>query len=147
MYGIGLTTLAGVNTNSPVPRAVRGAGLIVAVQGAVGLVVAAVLVLRGLTGADQRVVGGVSLAVCFALIGAAVLAAGRALTRGRRWGRGVAVFSNLMLLPVTWYVAVDSQRWSYGIPIGAVALIVLALLFSPAAVRWVAAPPAPTELC
>ncbi|MGH3562599.1 MAG: hypothetical protein ACRDTN_12575, partial [Mycobacterium sp.] len=40
------------------PGVVRSAGLIVAVQGAVAVVAAAVLVLRGLTGADQRVVNG-----------------------------------------------------------------------------------------
>lgn len=118
----------------------RGAGFVVAAQGAIGLIVAAVLVLRGLVGADQRVVGGVSLAVCFVLVGGAVLAAGWALVRGRRWGRGVAVFANLLLLPVTWYVAVDSHRWAYGAPIGVVALIVLGLLFSPAALGWVTGP-------
>lgn len=133
-----------MNTVSPVPGAVRSAGLIVAVQGAAALVAAAVLVLRGLAGADQRVVGGVSLAVCIALIGAGVLAAGWALNRGKRWGRGVAVFANLLLLPVAWYVAVGSQRWGYGIPIGVAVLLVLALLFSPGAVRWVARRPTPT---
>lgn len=118
----------------------RGAGFVVAAQGAVGLIVAAVLVLRGLVGADQRVVGGVSLAVCFVLVGGTVLAAGWALVRGQRWGRGVAVFTNLLLLPVTWYVAVDSHRWAYGTPIGVLALIVLGLLFSPGALGWVAGP-------
>ncbi|MEZ0366938.1 hypothetical protein ACAG26_25000 [Mycobacterium sp. pUA109] len=125
-------------TTSPAPGAVRGAGAIVAAEGVLGLVVAAVLVVRGLGGADQRVVGGVSLAICFALVGGGVLAAGWALLRGRRWGRGVAVFANVLLVPVTWYVAVGSHRWGYGIPIGVLVLAVLALLFSPAALRWVA---------
>ncbi|HEU4363311.1 MAG TPA: hypothetical protein VFR27_17640 [Mycobacterium sp.] len=135
-----------MNAVSPVPGAVRSAGAIVALQGAAALVVAAALVLRGLAGADQRVVGGVSLAVCFGLIGAGVLGTGWALTRGKRWGRGAAVFANLLLLPVAWYVAVGSHRWAYGLPIGVVALAVLGLLFSPAALRWVAQRPALTGL-
>jgi hypothetical protein len=119
------------------PASVRGAGLIVAVQGATGLVVAAVLLFRGLGGADQRVVNGFGTAAWFAVVGGAVLAAGCGLLVGRRWGRGLAVFAELLLLPVAWYLAVGSHRPLIGIPVGIVALSVLALLFSPPAVRWV----------
>jgi hypothetical protein len=122
-----------------VPAAVRAAGLIVAGQGAAGLVLAAVLVLRGLGGADQRVVNGFGTAVWFLVAGGAVFAAGWALLAGRRWGRGLAVFAQLLLLPVAWYLAVGSHRPLAGVPVGIIALAVLALLFSPAAVRWVAA--------
>jgi hypothetical protein len=119
------------------PASVRGAGLIVAVQGVTGLVVAAVLLFRGLAGADQRVVNGFGTAAWFALVGVAVLAAGGALLVGRRWGRGLAVFAELLLLPVAWYLAVGSHRALVGVPVGIVALTALALLFSPPAVRWV----------
>ena len=119
------------------PASVRGAGLIVAVQGATGLVVAAVLLFRGLGGADQRVVNGFGTAAWFAVVGAAVLAAGCGLVVGSRWGRGLAVFAELLLLPVAWYFAVGSHRPLIGIPVGIIALSVLALLFSPPAVRWV----------
>ena len=119
------------------PASVRGAGAIVAVQGATGLVVAAVLLFRGLGGADQRVVNGFGTAAWFAVAGGAVLAAGCGLLVGRRWGRGLAVFAELLLLPVAWYLAVGSHRPLIGIPVGIVALSVLALLFSPPAVRWV----------
>ncbi|MEO8815745.1 MAG: hypothetical protein ABI307_12670 [Mycobacterium sp.] len=128
------------------PGVVRGAGGVVAVQGAAALAVAAALVLRGLAGADQRTVNGYGTAGWFALVGVGVLAAALALLRGRRWGRGIAVFANLTLLPVAWYSAVGSHRWGYGAAVGAVALTVLALLFSPAAVRWAAKHPAPTKL-
>jgi hypothetical protein len=117
---------------------VRGAGVIVAVQGAIGLVLAAVLLIRGLGGADQRVVNGFGTAAWFALIGGAVLAAGVAMLTGRRWGRGLAVFAQLLLLPVAWYLGVGSHRILAGAVVGIVALAVLALLFSPPAVRWVA---------
>jgi hypothetical protein len=112
--------------------------VIVAVQGAIGLVLAAVLLIRALGGADQRAVNGFGTAAWFALVGGAVLAAGGAMLAGRRWGRGLAVFAELLLLPVAWYLAVGSYRVLVGVAVGISALTVLALLFSPAAVRWVA---------
>jgi len=119
------------------PTSVRGAGVIVAVQGATGVVVAAVLLLRAIGGADQRVANGFGTAVWFGLSGGAVLAAGWALLVGRRWGRGLAVFAELLLLPVAWYLTVGSHRALIGVPVGAMALTGLALLFSPAALRWI----------
>lgn len=107
-------------------------------QGVAGLVLAAVLLLRGLGGADQRVVNGFGTALWFVLVGGAVFAAGCALLVGRRWGRGLAVFAELLLLPIAWYLAVGSHRPLAGIPVGIMALSVLGLLFSPAAVRWIA---------
>ena len=82
---------------------------------------------------------GFGNAAWFAIVGAALLAAGRALWTGRRWGRGVAVIAQLLLLPVTWYIAVGSHQWLYGIPIAVVALATLALLFSPSALQWLGA--------
>jgi hypothetical protein len=111
--------------------------LIAAVQGATGLVVAAVLVFRAIGGADQRVANGVGTAILFALAGGGVLAAGWALLVGRRWGRGLAVFAELLLLPVVYYLTVGSHRASIGVPVGLVAFAGLALLFSPSALRWV----------
>ncbi len=107
-------------------------------QGAIGVVLAVVLLIRGLGGADQRTVNGFGTAAWFAVVGAAVLAAGGAMLVGKRWGRGLAVFAQLLLLPVAWYLAVGSHRVLVGVAVGVIALTVLALLFSPAAVRWVA---------
>jgi peptidoglycan/LPS O-acetylase OafA/YrhL len=124
--------------NPPAPTTVRVAGWIVVLQGVAALVVAAVLVVRGIAGADQRVVNGLGTAVWFILAGGAVLAGGRALLIGKRWGRGLAVFTQLLLLPVAWYLAVGSHQPVFGIPAGAVALSALVLLFTPAAMRWAA---------
>ena len=118
------------------PSSVRGAGFVVVAQGAVALVVAGVLVARAIAGIEQRGVNGLGTAVWFLLVGGVVLAAGRALVVGKRWGRGLAVFTQLLLLPVAWYLAVGSHRPAFGIPLGVVALMVLVLLFSPAALRW-----------
>lgn len=116
---------------------VRYAGLVAAAEGVVALVVAVVLIVRGLAGADQHIVNGFGTAAWFVVMGAAVLAAGWALATGRRWGRGIAVFANLLLLPVAWYI-VRSHQPVYAVAMAVVAVAVLALLFSPSAVRWAA---------
>lgn len=122
-------------TEPAIPPVVRYAGFVAAAEGVVALVVAAVLVVRGLAGADQHIVNGYGTAGWFAVMGAAVLAAGWALITGRRWGRGIAVFANLLLLPVAWYI-VRAQQPGYAIAMGGVAVAVLAMLFSPPALRW-----------
>lgn len=103
------------------------------------MVVGAVLLVRGLGGADQHVVNGFGTAVWFVLAGGGVLAAGCALMAGRHWGRGLSVFAELLLFPVAWYLAVGSHRPLVGVSIGATAATALALLFSPASLRWVSA--------
>jgi hypothetical protein len=124
----------------PSPSTVRQAAVVVSLEGVVLVGVAVVLVVRHLAGVeDQPWLSGYGTAAWFAIMGAGVLAAGWALWTGRRWGRGIAVFAQLLLLPVAWYMGVGSHQWIYGIPVGAVALATLALLFSPSALQWLGA--------
>jgi hypothetical protein len=123
----------------PSPTTVRQAAILVALEGAAGLVAAVVYVVSGLARADEPGLNKFGTAAWFAIIGGGVLAAAWALWTGRRWGRGVAVFAQLLLLPVAWYIAVGSNQWMYGIPVGIVALVTLVLLFSPSAVQWLGA--------
>jgi hypothetical protein len=123
----------------PAPATVRQAGVVVAFEGAVLVVVAVVLVVRAIGGAHEKAISGYGTAAWYAVMGACVLAAGRALWTGRRWGRGIAVFAQLLLLPVAWYIAVGSQRWAYGVPVALVAVGALVLLFSPSALQWASA--------
>jgi len=123
----------------PSPSTVRQAAVLVALEGAAGLVAAMVYVVSGLAGPNEPGLNKFGTAAWFAFIGAGVLAAAWALWTGRRWGRGIAVFAQLLLLPVAWYVAVGSHQWLYGIPVAAVALITLGLLFSPSALQWLGA--------
>ncbi len=112
-------------------------------EGALAIVAALIYLFHAVTGSNQDVVrdslitGGYSYgtAAWFAIIGAAVVAAGLALSRGRRWGRGVAVFANLVLLGVAWYVYTEGQL-GYALLVAAVALVALGLLFSPSALHW-----------
>ena len=117
----------------------RRAGLVVAAEGVAAVVVAVVLVILGISGGQPKIAFGTS--AWFLIIGGAVFAAGWALWTGRRWGRGLAVFVQLLLLPTAWAMAVNSHQPAYGIPIGAVAIGTLALLFSPAALRWMSEKP------
>ncbi|KWX21320.1 membrane protein [Mycolicibacterium wolinskyi] len=117
------------------PPAVRYAGFLTAAEGVAAFVMAVVLVVRAVGGADQHIVSGYGTAIWFVLIGGGVLAGGWALITGRRWGRGIAVLTNLLLLPVAWYV-VTSHHIVYGVMVGLLAVVTLGLLFSPSAVEW-----------
>ncbi|MBJ8347272.1 hypothetical protein [Antrihabitans sp. YC2-6] len=118
------------------PRPVRWAGALVTTEGSVALIVAIVLVVRGLTGHDQSQASGFGTAIWFVLLGGAVLAAGIALLSGRRWGRGIAVVAQFLLLPVAWALLTDSHQPFFGVLLGVVALGSLAALFTAASVRW-----------
>jgi hypothetical protein len=120
----------------PSPTTVRQAAVLVTLEGAAGLLAAVIYVVSELGSGDDPGMNKFGTAAWFAIIGGAVLAAGWALWTGRRWGRGLAVFAQLLLLPVSWYIAVGSHQWVYGIPVGIVAIVILVLLFSPSAVQW-----------
>lgn len=121
------------------PPIIRYAGWIVIAEGIASLVFAAAVVVDTLGGAaDEGISNGYGFASWFVVIGAGVLAGGWALVTGRRWGRGLGVFTNLILLGVAWYMGVSSHRPEFGIPLGLLAIAVLAMLFSKPAVQWMA---------
>lgn len=123
----------------PSPTVVRQAAALVALEGVAGLLAAVVYVVSGFAGSDEPGLNKFGTAAWFAIIGGGVLAAGWALWTGRRWGRGIAVFAQLLLLPVAWYMAVGSNQWLYGIPVALVAVITLVLLFSRSTLEWLGA--------
>ncbi len=122
------------------PRTVRIAGAIAALEGALALVVAVALVVREAAGHHEIAISGYGTAAWFAITGSGVAAAGWALLTGRRWGRGIAVFANLVLLGVAWYVF-SSGQLRYAVVVTAAAITVLALLFSPSGLRWLTQEP------
>ena len=125
------------------PRPVRVVGAITAFQGFLAIAVAITLAIREFGGHKEVAISGYGTAGWFAIMGSAVLAAGWALWTGRRWGRGLAVFAQLILLGVAWYVGVGSGQWLPGVAIAVVVLAVLALLFSPSALQWAGAQDSP----
>ncbi|WP_330249966.1 hypothetical protein OG874_27230 [Nocardia sp. NBC_00565] len=121
-----------------VPATVRGAGGLVALEGAVAVGVAIVLIVRGLLGHDQSAASGYGTAAWFGILGGAVLAAGIGLFLGHRWGRAIAVIAQVLLLPVTWSLLTDSHQPVLGGLLGVVVIAALVLLFAPASNRWMA---------
>ncbi len=113
--------------------------MLVSSEGLVGLVAAAVLLVRALGGATDSAANGYGTAGWFAVVGAAVGGAGIALILGKRWGRAVALVVQLLLLPVVWSLLTDSHQPIYGALLGVVVVAILALLFSPASSQWMAA--------
>ncbi len=105
-------------------------------EGLAALMFAVALVIDGIRGGNARIAYGT--AGWFVLVAAALSAAGWALWRGRRWGRGVAVFAQLLILPVAYYMISGSHRPEFGVPLGLVAAITLALMFSGPALKWAA---------
>jgi len=122
------------------PRTVQVAGGIAAVEGALALVAAVTLVVREAAGHHETAISGYGTAAWFAIMGSGVAAAGWALLTGRRWGRGIAVFANLVLLGVAWYVF-SSGQLRYAVVVAATALTVLAMLFSPSGLHWLTQEP------
>jgi hypothetical protein len=118
------------------PASVRRAAVLVALEGAAGIIAAALFVIRRLRGADQHIVNGFGNAAWFGLLGAGVLTAAWALWTGRRWGRGIAIYTQMLLLPISWYVGVGSHQWLYAVPIAALTVAILVLLFSRETVNW-----------
>ena len=122
------------------PRPVRLAGGIAALEGVLAIVVAVVLVVREAAGHQEIAISGYGTAAWFAIMGSGVAASGWALVTGRRWGRGIAVFANLILLPVAWYVF--TSGWALiAVVVAAVAVTVLACLFSPSGLQWLTQAP------
>ncbi|WP_349269558.1 DUF7144 family membrane protein [Mycolicibacterium parafortuitum] len=122
------------------PRPVRLAGAIAALEGLLAIVTAVVLVVREAGGHHEVGISGYGTAGWFAIMGSGVAAAGWALWTGRRWGRGIAVFANLVLLPVAYYVF-SSGRPGYAVVVAAAAITVLAALFGPTGLHWLTQEP------
>ena len=109
------------------PAPVRLAGVAIALEGVVVLVVAVV----GLV-AD----GAVAVWGFVVLLAVGLGAAGATLALGRRAARGPAVVSQLLLLGVAFYAAVPSQRPEWGVPLALLAVLVLAGVLGRAGRAW-----------
>ncbi|MBO0850318.1 MAG: hypothetical protein J2P20_12690 [Pseudonocardia sp.] len=116
------------------PTAVRVAGLLVAVQGAVGVAFAVFLAVEA---GAARLGRGAALgeALMFLLIGAALLGVARGLWRGRFWARAPAVVTQLLLLAFV-YSLFRSGQLLPGAVAGVVVVGTLVLMLSAPARAW-----------
>ena len=128
----------GGDPRAAIPGTVRIAGWISTLQGLAGAGTALFLSLRALLGHREEsvVISGYGTALWFLLIGGAVLAAGIGLLRGRRWGRGIVVLAELLLLPVAWYLATGSGQVLAGAVLAVVSVVALVALFRRESVEW-----------
>jgi hypothetical protein len=124
-----------VHIESAAPSTVRGAGVLVGLQGLVGVGFGVALLVRTLSGASA--IGDLyGEAAYFAILGAAVVGCGVALVLGRRGARGPTTVVEILLLGVAWYAAGPSGRPEYGVPVGVLCVVVLYLLYNAAARKW-----------
>jgi len=114
-----------------VPKEIRQAAILIAIE-ALGLLGAAgVLLVKLITGHPTKVWGAVA-EIGFAVAGAAVLAlCARGIRALRPAARTPIVFIQLLSLPVAFDLAFQAGLVAYGGPILVIALAVLYLLFSP----------------
>jgi hypothetical protein len=120
------------------PRQVRLAGVLVGIQGLLGLGFAVALVVRALTvegtGLPVRDIAGE--AGYFGLIGAALVAVGLGLLAGRRWARTPAIVTQLLLLPVVYTLIGPSRQLLLGSVAGVFVVATFLLLISEASRSW-----------
>lgn len=132
--------------NPSVPGIVRGAGVLACVEAAIGIVYAAILIVRQIRGDhDAAIISepgsnmdwvAFGTAVFFLIVFGAVLAAGLGLARGtHRWGRGLVIIFQVILLPIAMSM-IGAGSWALGILTGALAVGVLVSLFTRPALDW-----------
>lgn len=115
------------------PAAVRLAALVAAVEG-LALLGLALFFLVELAVSTPTAVGAALGALVFELLGAAILlTVARGLQRARRWARSPSVVLQILFLPVGFTLAFQAGQPWWGIPVLALALCELYLLFTPGA--------------
>lgn len=118
------------------PRSLTYAALLAAAEGAALVVGGVWMLVFGMTGdpdsRQQAVTGGVTL-VALALL---PLLAAKGLLARRSWGRGPAVVTQILALPVAYnLLRADSVAIPAGIVLGVVAIVALVLLVNPETTR------------
>ncbi|MFT4128380.1 MAG: hypothetical protein QM662_19385 [Gordonia sp. (in: high G+C Gram-positive bacteria)] len=126
------------------PTPIRIAGGLTALEGSIALIVAAILVIRQLGGHHEDAISGYGTAAWFGIIFGGVLVGGIALLSGRRWGRAISLVAQILLLPVSYYLFTSDQP-AFAVPLAALALVTLVMLFTPASIRWITGDLTPAE--
>jgi peptidoglycan/LPS O-acetylase OafA/YrhL len=121
---------------SDAPHTVRGAGVLVGLQGLVGIAFAVAVLVRAFGGGSTPGNNLFGQAAYFAVIGGGVVAVGAGLVLGKTWARGPAVVAQILLLGVAWYAIGPSGRPEVGLPVAAIAVLVLVLLLRRTSRSW-----------
>ena len=128
--------LVSVTTHQAVaPWQVRVAGVVVGLQGLIGIGFAVALAMRA--SSSPAGVGAVlGEAGYFVVIGLALLLVGLGLLTSRRWARTPAIVTQLLLLPVVYSLLGPSHQLLLGIVTGVVVVATFLLLISEASREW-----------
>lgn len=121
---------------SAAPTAVRGAGVIVGLQGLAGLAFAVAVLVRAFGGGSTPGSNLFGEAAYFAVLGGGVLACGIGLLLGKTWARTPTTVVQILLLGVAWYAIGPSSRLEYGVPVAVLSGLVLYLLFTARSRAW-----------
>ena len=121
---------------SAAPLSVRGAGLVVSLQGLAGVGFAVAVLVRAFGGASTPGSNLFGEAGYFAVLGGGVLACGLGLLLGKTWARTPSVVVEIILLGVAWYAIGPSSRPELGLPVAALAVLVIVLLFTARSRAW-----------
>jgi hypothetical protein len=124
----------GLSPDGP-PSPVRAAGLLVALEGLLGLGFAVALVVRS-GSSEAPAVAVLGEAGFFLLTGAALGLVGWGLVAGRRWARTPAIVAQLLLLPAVYSLLGPSRQLVLGLLAGAVVFTTFMLLISERARTW-----------
>jgi uncharacterized membrane protein (DUF2068 family) len=111
------------------PSALQVVAGLVGLQGALLVGIAAFYVVELVVATAADVTSALVSAGLALLAGVGLLLVSRGLWRCRRWARSPALVTNLILLPVA-VGLLQGGRWYAGVPLLAVAAVVVVLLFS-----------------
>jgi hypothetical protein len=117
------------------PWQVRAAGLVVGLQGLLGVGFAVALAVRSAS-SDAPVGAVLGESGYFVVIGAALLLVGIGLLTGRRWARTPAIVTQLLLLPVVYSLIGPSRQLALGLITGVIVVATFLLLISEASREW-----------
>ncbi len=118
------------------PKPVAASGVLVCLQ-AVGIVALTIVIL--VSGFRHSAAAGQLLAQAayFLLIAAAMALCGRALLRGRRWGRTPTIVVQIVIAAVGYWLAVPSGRLVWGAVLIVLAVTTGGLLLTKPANDWI----------
>jgi hypothetical protein len=125
-----------VRLASDAPLTIRGAGILVGLQGLAGVAFAVALLVRAFGGGSTAGNNLFGEAGYFVVLGGGVVVVGVALLLGKHGARSPAVVVELLLLGVAWYAAGPSGRPEIGAPVGVLCVVVLYLLFTARSREW-----------
>lgn len=114
-----------------VPATLRWAVALVLGEAVAGIAITAYLVVEDVTADASDRAGAIAVTGYFAAVAVLLAVLARALWRRRGWARGPAIFLQLMLAPIGYYMVAGGLAW-LGVPVLLGGLLGAVLLVAPA---------------